>query len=94
MKKPVFVLKFLAMIFFSLFFFLNILGELIIQSYDETGLIAAASGQLDALLRKGVTKANGFSNGTAAVPHRYGNANRALNGPFDGIYTNGNGLHV
>lgn len=59
------------------------------------GLIAAASGQLDALLKKGVAKANGFSNGTSAVPtHRYGNANRAVNGAFDGIYTNGNGLHV
>ncbi|CAH1412746.1 unnamed protein product [Lactuca virosa] len=59
------------------------------------GLIAAASGQLEALLKKNVnvgatntnTKPNGFtntnSNGSSS-PHRFGNK----------IHTNGNGLHV
>lgn len=55
------------------------------------GLIAAASGQLDAVLKKSVgTKTNnGFANGMMS-PHRYGNGN------LNGIHSNGNGngLHV
>ncbi|KAI7751831.1 hypothetical protein M8C21_003651 [Ambrosia artemisiifolia] len=53
------------------------------------GLIAAASGQLDVLLKKSVgTKANGYTNGmSAGSPHRYGNG---VNG--NGIHSNG--LHV
>ncbi|KAJ0840005.1 putative CTP synthase (glutamine hydrolyzing) [Helianthus annuus] len=65
------------------------------------GLIAAASGQLDALLKKSVgvgAKANGYAIGSKGVsglsPHyRYSNVNVAV-GSFDGMYKNSNGLHV
>lgn len=60
------------------------------------GLIAAASGQLDVLLKKSVgKKASGYSIGKGvsglSPQHRYGNINV---GSFDGIFSNGNGLHV
>nr|XP_043632088.1 CTP synthase-like isoform X2 [Erigeron canadensis] len=66
------------------------------------GLIAAASGQLDAFLKKSVggTKANGYIPIGKGKPglspkHRYGPINAKVNiGSFDGMYTNGNGLHV
>lgn len=58
------------------------------------GLLAAASGQLDVLLKKNVsTKAKGFTNGlSAGSPHRYANGKA----PVNGIHSNGNsnGLHV
>ncbi|KAM7524764.1 hypothetical protein LguiA_014666 [Lonicera macranthoides] len=56
------------------------------------GLIAAACGQLDSLLKTGTTKPlSPLRNGTSGVtPHRFGNANKLLNS----IYSNGNGLHV
>lgn len=59
-----------------------------------TGLLAAASGQLDVMLKKSVaTKTNGFVNGmSAGSPHRYGNGMV----PAIGIHinANGNGLHA
>lgn len=68
------------------------------------GLIAAASGQLDALLKKSVggPKANGYNTiigkGKSGLSphHRYGNVNVSVNvGAFDGIYSKkSNGLHV
>ncbi|CAK9169875.1 unnamed protein product [Ilex paraguariensis] len=59
------------------------------------GFIAAACGQLDALLKKCVAKASCMSNGNGTVkPYRYGNANNHANKTLDGIYINGNGLHA
>ena len=66
------------------------------------GLIAAASGQLDGLLKKSVgSKANGCSIGKGisglSPHHRYGNVNGSVSvsvGSFDGMYSNSNGLHV
>ncbi|OIT06440.1 PREDICTED: CTP synthase-like isoform X1 [Nicotiana attenuata] len=61
------------------------------------GLIAAACGQLESLLKKGEAATNGFSNGTSAENvHRLGNGTTPANGngSFDGIYCNGNGVHV
>ncbi|KAA8537144.1 hypothetical protein F0562_029630 [Nyssa sinensis] len=59
------------------------------------GLIAAATGQLDAVLKKGVTKTSAMSNGTSVVKsHQYGNAKKAANGSLDAIYSNGNGVHI
>ncbi|CAA2937329.1 CTP synthase-like [Olea europaea var. sylvestris] len=58
------------------------------------GLVAAACGQLDTLLKKGVTKPS-RSNGTSAIKaHLYENATKLPNGSLDVIYCNGNGLHV
>lgn len=60
-----------------------------------TGLVAAACGQLDNLLKKGSSRTCRLSsNGTSPIkPHFYENAipNGAL---VDGIYCNGNGLHA
>ncbi|XP_024971910.1 CTP synthase-like isoform X2 [Cynara cardunculus var. scolymus] len=65
------------------------------------GLIAAASGQLDWLLKKSVgSKANGCSigkgmSGLSSTHHRYVNVNGNVSvGSFDGMYSNSNGLHV
>nr|XP_027087074.1 CTP synthase-like isoform X1 [Coffea arabica]XP_027087075.1 CTP synthase-like isoform X1 [Coffea arabica]XP_027089068.1 CTP synthase-like isoform X1 [Coffea arabica]XP_027089069.1 CTP synthase-like isoform X1 [Coffea arabica] len=59
------------------------------------GLIAAASGQLDAWLKKGTAKPYAVSNGIPAIkPHINGTPTKLVNGPLDGIYYNGNGLHV
>ncbi|KAF3637546.1 CTP synthase 2 [Capsicum annuum] len=60
------------------------------------GLIAAACGQLESLLKKGGVAMNrGFSNGTSGEKlHRNGNATNLSNGSLDGIYSNGNGIHV
>lgn len=61
------------------------------------GLIAAASGQLDALLKKGMAKSYGvMSNGTPSIkPHLNGTATKLANGPpLVGIICNGNGLHA
>ncbi|KAG9159140.1 hypothetical protein Leryth_025978 [Lithospermum erythrorhizon] len=66
------------------------------------GLIAAASGQFDTLIKKstGVTEASvGLATGTIKQ-HRYGNGTKLangtnhVNGSPDGIYFNGNGLHA
>ncbi|KAK6118549.1 hypothetical protein DH2020_047705 [Rehmannia glutinosa] len=59
------------------------------------GLVAAACGQLDALLKKGATKTCRMSNGSSTIKgHLYDNATKLANGSLDGIYRNGNGLHV
>ncbi|CAI9759999.1 unnamed protein product [Fraxinus pennsylvanica] len=58
------------------------------------GLIAAACGQLDTLLKKSATKTRRMSNGTSAKAHLYENATKLANGSLDGIYCNWNGLHV
>ncbi|KAI3798394.1 hypothetical protein L1987_33669 [Smallanthus sonchifolius] len=64
------------------------------------GLIAAASGQLDAFLKKSVgAKANGYANGkgvSGIPPHyRYSNVNvNVAVGAFDRMYKTSNGLHV
>ncbi|KAL0398059.1 UNVERIFIED_CONTAM: CTP synthase [Sesamum radiatum] len=58
------------------------------------GLVAAACGQLDNLLKKGATKPCRMSNGSAIKAHLYENATKLPNGSLDGIYCNGNGLHV
>ncbi|XP_076881996.1 uncharacterized protein LOC143530317 [Bidens hawaiensis] len=64
------------------------------------GLIAAATGQLDALLKKCVgAKANGYATGkgaSALSPHyRYSNMNAKVPvGSFDGMYKNTNSLPV
>ncbi|GFQ00813.1 ctp synthase [Phtheirospermum japonicum] len=63
------------------------------------GLLAAASGQLDAQLKKGATatkKSRMMSNGSSAAikAHIYENPTKLANGSLDGIYRNGNGLHV
>ncbi|KAG8385048.1 hypothetical protein BUALT_Bualt03G0001000 [Buddleja alternifolia] len=59
------------------------------------GLVAAACGQLDALLKKGATKTCRMSNGSSSIKaHLYENATKLTNGSLDGIYRNGNGLHV
>ncbi|XP_047308409.1 CTP synthase-like [Impatiens glandulifera] len=61
------------------------------------GFIAAACGQLDAVLRKGVGKAaNGIGNGTnksSSSSRHYGNGNKATRPLVDIIYSNGNGVH-
>ncbi|KAM7500435.1 hypothetical protein LguiA_024849 [Lonicera macranthoides] len=62
------------------------------------GLIAAASGQMDGLLKKESTKTSRLGNGTSSITtaRRYVNVNskKNVNGSLDGIYTNGNGLHA
>ncbi|KAH0730100.1 hypothetical protein KY290_001170 [Solanum tuberosum] len=59
------------------------------------GLIAAATGQLETLLKKGVPKTWSLSNGTSGLKsHRYVNGTKMANGSLDGIYCNGNGIHV
>ncbi|XP_049410276.1 uncharacterized protein LOC125873374 isoform X2 [Solanum stenotomum] len=59
------------------------------------GLIAAATGQLETLLKKGVPKTWSLSNGTSGLKsHRYVNGTKMPNGSFDGIYCNGSGIHV
>ncbi|KAL3377711.1 hypothetical protein AABB24_003897 [Solanum stoloniferum] len=61
------------------------------------GLIAAACGQLDSLLNKGGAPTHVLSNGTSGEKlHRNGNGNGTTlaNGSLDGIYRNGNGVHV
>ncbi|KAH0725321.1 hypothetical protein KY284_001186 [Solanum tuberosum] len=59
------------------------------------GLIAAATGQLETLLKKGVPKTWSLSNGTSGLKsHRYVNGTKMANGSLDGIYCNGSGIHV
>ncbi|XP_063947039.1 uncharacterized protein LOC108204979 isoform X2 [Daucus carota subsp. sativus] len=63
------------------------------------GLIAAACGQLDILLRKSESKSFGFisrSGGSAITPYQNGHSLKHANNLIDGIYShgNGNGLHV
>ncbi|WMV09210.1 hypothetical protein MTR67_002595 [Solanum verrucosum] len=59
------------------------------------GLIAAATGQLETLLKKGVPKTWSLSNGTSGLKsHRYVNGTKMANGSFDGIYCNGSSIHV
>lgn len=66
------------------------------------GLIAAACGQLDVALQKYSTlkkvgiKRNEMSNGTSILkPHQNGHADkRANNLSLNGVYSNGNGVHV
>ncbi|KAL6561826.1 hypothetical protein OROGR_002833 [Orobanche gracilis] len=60
------------------------------------GLVAAASGQLDALLKKGSVKTYSLMrNGSSTVKaHLFENTNKIANGSLEGIYCNGNGLHV
>ncbi|XP_009768193.1 uncharacterized protein [Nicotiana sylvestris] len=59
------------------------------------GLIAAATGQLETFLKKGVPKTWGLSNGTSGLKsHRYVNGSKLANGSLDGIYSKGNGIHV
>ncbi|KAJ8529016.1 hypothetical protein K7X08_035851 [Anisodus acutangulus] len=59
------------------------------------GLIAAATGQLETFLKKGVPKTWGLSNGTSGLKsHRYVNGTKLANGSLDGIYCKGNGIHV
>ncbi|XP_073061149.1 uncharacterized protein [Primulina eburnea] len=59
------------------------------------GLVAAACGQLDVLLMKGATKKPWMSNGpTTLKAYAYDNSAKLANGSLDGIYRNGNGLHV
>ncbi|XP_055818463.1 uncharacterized protein LOC129887407 isoform X1 [Solanum dulcamara] len=60
------------------------------------GLIAAATGQLETFLKKGVPKTWGLSNGTSGLlkSHRYVNGTKLANGSLDGIYCHGNGIHV
>ncbi|PSS11068.1 CTP synthase [Actinidia chinensis var. chinensis] len=58
------------------------------------GLIAAACGQLDAVLKKGVAKASAMSNGTSSIKsHQYGNADKTSKWSLGVIYSNGNGVH-
>lgn len=63
-----------------------------------TGFIAAACGQLEAILQKpGLKKASerGMSNGTLTLKaHRCVSVNKPANGSLNGICTNGNGLHL
>ncbi|KAL6502266.1 hypothetical protein OROHE_024859 [Orobanche hederae] len=60
------------------------------------GLVAAASGQLDALLKKSSVKTYSWMrNGSSTIKaHLYENTNKMANGSLEGIYCNGNGLHV
>ncbi|KAH6756893.1 CTP synthase family protein [Perilla frutescens var. hirtella] len=59
------------------------------------GLVGAACGQLDALLKKGSARRCRMSNGSSPIKaHFYENATALANGALDGIYCNGNGLHV
>ncbi|KAI8028464.1 CTP synthase [Camellia lanceoleosa] len=58
------------------------------------GLIAAACGQLDAVLKKSGTKTTAMSNGTSAIKsHQYGNADKTPNWSLGVVYSNGNGVH-
>ncbi|KAI7999697.1 CTP synthase 1 [Camellia lanceoleosa] len=58
------------------------------------GLIAAACGQLDAVLKKSGTKTAAMSNGTSAIKsHQYGNADKTPNWSLGVVYSNGNGVH-
>ncbi|KAH0745432.1 hypothetical protein KY285_007089 [Solanum tuberosum] len=58
--------------------------------YTE-GLIAAACGQLDSLLKKGGTPTHGL---LASGEKLHRNGTTLANGSLDGIYRNGNGVHV
>lgn len=65
--------------------------------FCPTGLVAAASGQLDASgqLKKSTAKTCRMSNGSSGIKaHLYENPTKLANGSLDGIYRNGNGLHV
>ncbi|KAJ6899999.1 hypothetical protein NC652_026214 [Populus alba x Populus x berolinensis] len=62
------------------------------------GLIAAASGQLDAVLQNYGNESkllpNGISNGKPSVKtYQNGNAIKSSNGSLNGVYSNGNGVH-
>ncbi|KAG6765543.1 hypothetical protein POTOM_029589 [Populus tomentosa] len=62
------------------------------------GLVAAASGQLDAVLQnyghESKLLPNGMSNGKPIVkPYQNGNATKSSNGSLNGVYSNGNGVH-
>ncbi|XP_057811967.1 uncharacterized protein LOC131026204 [Salvia miltiorrhiza] len=60
-----------------------------------SGLVGAACGQLDGLLKKGSGRRCRMSNGSSPIKaHFYENATTLTNGALDGIYYNGNGLHV
>lgn len=73
---------------------------LLLNNFDllfllATGLVGAACGQLDALLKKGSARRCRMSNGSSPIKaHFYENATTLTNGTLDGIYCNGNGLHV
>ncbi|KAL6567164.1 hypothetical protein OROGR_000832 [Orobanche gracilis] len=60
------------------------------------GLVAAASGQLDALLKKGSVKTYSWMrNGSSTMKaNLFENTKKMVNGSLEGIYCNGNGLHV
>lgn len=64
--------------------------------FCTTGLIAAASAQLDAVLKKATMKTYRIINGppSAIKAHLYEKATKLANGSLDGIYCNGTGLHV
>ncbi|KAJ4824084.1 CTP synthase 1 [Turnera subulata] len=62
------------------------------------GLIAAACGQLDAVLQNNghatMPLSNGMANGKAVVkPYQNGNGVKSSNGSLNGVYSNGNGVH-
>ncbi|XP_073149242.1 uncharacterized protein [Henckelia pumila] len=62
------------------------------------GLVAAACGQLDLFLKKGAAKRSTYHkwcNGSPTTKtYVYENSAKLANGSLDGIYRNGNGLHV
>ena len=67
--------------------------------FHVTGLIAAASGQLDAVLQnyghENKLLPNGISNGKPSVKtYQNGNAIKSSNGSLNGVYSNGNGNGV
>lgn len=61
------------------------------------GLIAAACGQLDTVLKYGHASkvlTNGLSNGKPmGKVHQNGNGIKSSNGSLNGVYSNGNGVH-
>nr|GMC99825.1 CTP synthase-like [Ipomoea batatas] len=59
------------------------------------GLIAAACGQLDVLLKKEVPKVHSInsSNGKTLIKHKFTNGPILANASFE-VYCNGNGIHV
>ena len=67
-------------------------------SMSHAGLIAAASGQLDAVLQNyghaSKILPNGIGNGKPTVKtNQNGNAIKSSNGSLNGVYSNGNGVH-
>ncbi|GFS29002.1 CTP synthase family protein [Actinidia rufa] len=75
-------------------FFLGLQVGTWCQPDGHLGLIAAACGQLDAVLKKGVAKASANSNGTSSIKsHQYGNADKTSKCSRGVIYSNGNGVH-